>query len=142
MMIGRRIAIDFGDKWAGIAISDNSGLIASPYKSVPAGEVLNEIKQIAEDGEVAVIYVGLPLHLSGHEGASVEKVRDFASEVASLKIAPTRLVDERLSTKSASTGKGLISKYGIDALAATEILIFALEGERLQGNLFGRSVDE
>ena len=109
MMIGRRIAIDFGDKWAGIAISDNSGLIASPYKSVPAGEVLNEIKQIAEDGEVAVIYVGLPLHLSGHEGASVEKVRDFASEVASLKIAPTRLVDERLSTKSASTDKGLIS---------------------------------
>lgn len=142
MIMGRRIAIDFGDKWAGIAISDSSGLIASPYKSIPAEEVLNEINQIARDGEVAVIYIGLPLHLSGHEGASVEKARNFASQVAGLKIAPTRLVDERLSTKSASSDKGLISKYGIDALAATEILKFALDGERLQGDLFGKTLDE
>ncbi|MFM1788659.1 MAG: hypothetical protein RLZZ12_8 [Actinomycetota bacterium] len=141
-MIGRRIAIDFGDKWAGIAISDDSGLLASPYKSVRAEEVLNEINQIAQDGEVAVIYIGLPLHLSGQEGASVKKVRNFAVQVASLKIAPIRLVDERLSTKSASSDKGLISKFGIDALAAAEILKFALEGERLQGTLFGRSLDD
>jgi len=51
-------------------------------------------------------------------------------------------VDERLSTSSASGEKSLVAKFGIDALAAVEILKFALEGERSQNRPFGSSLDD
>ena len=52
------------------------------------------------------------------------------------------LVDERLSTKSANQSKELVEKFGIDAVAAAEILNLALAGERNSGKRFGEEVNE
>lgn len=139
---GHRIAIDFGEKWFGLAISDVSGLVASPVGTYEMQELITKIKDISREGEMAVIYFGLPLHLSGKEGASAGAARVAAKAVQDLGIAPVRLVDERLSTKSATEDKSMVNRYGIDAMAAVEILRFALEGERIQKQFFGSDIDD
>lgn len=139
---GHRIAIDYGEKWIGLAISDSSGLIASPVGTFAATDLQDELAKLAEQKSISTIYVGLPIHLSGDEGQSAIRARALASRLSQLNIAPVRLVDERLSTSSASGDKSLIAKFGIDALAAVEILKFALEGERSQNRPFGSSLDD
>ena len=139
---GHRIAIDFGEKWFGLAISDVSGLVASPVGTYEKQELITKLKEISREGEMAVIYFGLPLHLSGKEGASAGAARAAAKSVQDLGIAPVRLVDERLSTKSATEDKSMVNRYGIDAMAAVEILRFALEGERIQKRFFGSDIDD
>lgn len=138
---GHRVAIDFGEKRVGIAISDPSGMIASPVGTFDVSEMVAVLREISDTQEISTIYCGLPVHLSGVEGLSAEKARSKALEISGLDIAPVRLVDERLSTKSVSGDKALVEKYGIDALAAVEILKFALDGERLQQRPFGSSLE-
>ncbi len=139
---GHRIAIDYGEKWIGIAMSDSSGLIASPVGTIAATELEEKLLKISEQNLISTIYIGLPLHLSGDEGQSASLARALADRINHLDIAPVRLVDERLSTTSASSDKSLIAKFGIDALAALEILKFALEGERLQDRPFGSQLND
>lgn len=139
---GRRVAIDFGEKWVGLAISDSSGLIASPVATLASDKLFEKLHEISLEGPISVIYLGLPLHLSGEEGKSASAARSVATQIQNLSIAPVRLVDERLSTKTASMDKSLVAKYGIDAVAATEILKFALAGEKLQNRPFGKSIDD
>jgi putative Holliday junction resolvase len=139
---GHRIAIDYGEKWIGIAMSDSSGLIASPVGTIAATDLEEELLKISEQNSISTIYVGLPIHLSGDEGLSAAKARALAGRINLLNIAPVRLVDERLSTSSATSDKSLIAKFGIDALAAVEILKFALDGERSQEQPFGSQLDD
>lgn len=139
---GHRIAIDYGEKWIGIAMSDSSGLIASPVGTIAATDLDEELLKISEQNSISTIYVGLPIHLSGDEGLSASKARALAGRINLLNIAPVRLVDERLSTSSATSDKSLIAKFGIDALAAVEILKFALDGERSQEQPFGSQIDD
>lgn len=139
---GHRIAIDYGEKWIGIAMSDSSGLIASPVGTIAATNLEKELLKISEQNSISTIYVGLPIHLSGDEGLSAAKARALAARINVLNIAPVRLVDERLSTSSATSDKSLIAKFGIDALAAVEILKFALDGERSQEQPFGSQLDD
>lgn len=139
---GHRIAIDYGEKWIGIAMSDSSGLIASPVGTIAATDLEEELLKISEQNSISTIYVGLPIHLSGDEGLSASKARALAGRINLLNIAPVRLVDERLSTSSATSDKSLIAKFGIDALAAVEILKFALDGERSQEQPFGSQLDD
>jgi len=148
---GRRLGIDYGDVRIGLALSDPSGIIATPLSTITLtgpSEGLGEIAAIVQEYDIAVIYVGLPLHLSGGHGESSMKVRGFVGEL-SARIGPSipiRLVDERLSTSSAQRqarddGRK-VSKENIDQLAATIILENALHAEKLQGELAGKSVDE
>ena len=80
--VGRRLAIDYGDVRIGVAMSDLSGVVASPLETIENGESLEEsqrrIAEICNEEEVSVIYIGLPLHLSGEEGSSALKAREFA----------------------------------------------------------------
>jgi putative Holliday junction resolvase len=142
LKLGHRIAIDYGEKWIGIAMSDSSGLIASPVGTIAATDLEEELLKISEQKSISTIYVGLPIHLSGDEGLSASKARALAARINLLNIAPVRLVDERLSTSSATSDKSLIAKFGIDALAAVEILKFALDGERSQEQPFGSQLDD
>ncbi len=141
--LGRRLAVDIGDVRTGVAISDAAGILASPYTTVSGENYLAKIAEIVKNEEVTVVYVGLPLHLSGQEGNAAAKVR---AEVSNLKnqLAETvivRLLDERLTTKSASSkvisNQGKVNRSNIDQLAAVEILEFALNSERLNKELAG-----
>lgn len=151
MKSGRRLGIDFGDVRIGLAISDSSGLLASPLSTlnnVGIDTVVSEIVDLAEEYEIAAIYVGLPIHLSGTEGSAAIKAREFAAELQAhmpddIEI---RCVDERLSTSQAereslSLGKK-ISKDNIDQLAAVVILESAIQAERVQGMWAGKPVSD
>jgi putative Holliday junction resolvase len=149
MIQGARLAIDYGERRVGIAKSDNSRLIASPVVTLDNSEstdVYSAIKDIVTESNAMLIYIGLPLHLSGKESASSGKARVFAG-LLKQHLPPEiqiRLLDERLTTSSAvgelrNAGlKG--SRESIDQLAAVKILEFALEVERLSGKAAGHEV--
>ena len=150
MIQGARLAIDYGERRIGIAKSDNSGLIASPVvtldNSESTGNVYSAIKDIVTESNAMLVYIGLPLHLSGKESASSEKARVFAGLLKQHlpQEVQIRLLDERLTTSSAvgelkNAGlKG--NRESIDQLAAVKILEFALEVERLSGKAAGHEV--
>lgn len=141
--LGRRLAVDIGDVRTGVAISDAAGILASPYTTVSGESYLDQIAEIVESEEIAVIYVGLPLHLSGHEGDAAAKVRAAVNNLKNLLAGTVvvRLLDERLTTKSASSkvisNQGKVNRSNIDQLAAVEILEFALNSERMNKELAG-----
>jgi putative Holliday junction resolvase len=147
---GARLAIDYGERRIGIAKSDNSRLIAFPVvtldNSESTGNVYSAIKDIVTESNAMLVYIGLPLHLSGKESASSEKARVFAGLLKQhlpqeIKV---RLLDERLTTSSAVgelKNAGLKeSRESIDQLAAVKILEFAMEVERLSGEAAGHEV--
>lgn len=148
---GRRLAIDYGDIRIGLAISDTTALVASPLRTIKNSDdnvvaVNEEIASIVLDEAISVVYIGLPIHLSGGEGTSAEKVRHFAQELRSYigSHMEMRLVDERLSTKSAisqakSIGKKL-TREDVDQMAAVAILEFALQWESSSGRLAGDEI--
>ena len=150
MIQGARLAIDYGERRIGIAKSDNSRLIASPLvtldNSESTGNVYSAIKDIVSESNAMLVYIGLPLHLSGKESASSEKARVFAGLLKQHlpQEVQIRLLDERLTTSSAvgelkNAGlKG--NRESIDQLAAVKILEFALEVERLSGKAAGNEV--
>ncbi|MBU6254314.1 MAG: Holliday junction resolvase RuvX [Acidobacteria bacterium] len=150
MIQGARLAIDYGERRIGVAKSDNSGLIASPVVTLDNSEstvnVYSAIKDIVTESHAMLVYIGLPLHLSGKESASSEKARVFAGLLKEHlpQEVQIRLLDERLTTSSAVgelKNAGLkSSRENIDQLAAVKILEFALEVERLSGEAAGHEV--
>ncbi|WP_455354956.1 Holliday junction resolvase RuvX [Streptomyces sp. SYSU K217416] len=151
MRIGRRLAIDVGDARIGVASCDPSGVLATPVETVPGRDVPaahRRLRQLVEEYEPIEVVVGLPRSLSGGEGPAAVKVRAFAQELArGIKPVPVRLVDERMTTVTASQGlraSGVKSKKGrsvIDQAAAVVILQNALESERASGTAPGEGVE-
>ena len=138
---GVRLGIDVGDARVGVAASDPDALLATPVMTLRRdtnhGSDLRMITRIVQDRACSVVYVGLPLSLSGVETPSTQKARDFAQSLAErlaehLADVQVRLIDERLSTVSASEkmrAAGVESKNqrdAIDQAAAVEILTHAL----------------
>ncbi|MET9438290.1 Holliday junction resolvase RuvX [Streptomyces sp. NPDC006551] len=151
MRRGRRLAIDVGDARIGVASCDPDGVLATPVETVPGRDVPaahRRLRQIVEEYEPIEIVVGLPRSLSGREGPAAAKVRRFAQEMAKgVAPVPVRLVDERMTTVTATQGlraSGMTSKKGrsvIDQAAAVIILQNALESERVSGNPPGEGVE-
>ena len=153
---GARLGVDVGKARIGLAASDPDGLIATPVETVP--RVLDatradsaDVRAIAahvEDRFAAVVYVGLPRHLSGKEGAATADARAFAVRLA-LAVAPVpvRMVDERMSTVTATSQlraagrKAKSHRPVIDQAAAVIILQSALDAERAAGTRAGEGVE-
>lgn len=140
MRTGRRIGIDVGKVRIGVAMSDPHGILATPVETVARG-VGDLAALLAHAAELSAIefIVGLPLALSGNDSASTQDARDFAARIAQATTIPVRLVDERLTTVSASRAlqsSGKNSKKSrpvIDQVAAVIILQQALDVERSGG---------
>ncbi len=125
----RALGLDVGDRRVGLALSDPTGFLASPFGFVERGPSdLADIARIAEENEVAEIVVGLPLSMSGDSGVQAGKVRGFIRELRSQTDLPIKTVDERLSTVQA---QGMLQQSGrrrrgdrgqLDAAAAAVIL--------------------
>jgi putative Holliday junction resolvase len=148
MRRGRRIAVDVGDARIGVASCDPDGLLATPVETVPAGKKsVGRLTAIVAEYEAIEVVVGLPRSLSGREGPAAAKVRDYAAQLAArVYPVPVRLVDERMTTVTATAGMraaGVKSKQGrsrIDQAAAVVILQSALETEKTSGRPPGETV--
>jgi len=119
-------------------------MLAIPVSTIARGD--GDIARILEEAterSAIEIVIGLPLALSGADTASTRDARDFALRVAVAGDIPVRMVDERLSTVSATRalqGSGRNSRQSrsvIDQVAAVIILQHALDVERTGRSLPG-----
>jgi putative Holliday junction resolvase len=138
MLRGRRIAFDYGDVRIGVAISDPDSILASPLTTLSNEDpkLFAQIAELIVEHEPVGIYVGDPINLSGQSSKSAEKALAFAEKLRSDFKLPVALVDERLSTVSATNAmrqSGVNAKDArskIDMAAAVAILEQALAIER------------
>lgn len=152
MRNGVRLGVDVGSVRIGVARSDPGGLLATPVETVPARAAdptaaIARIVELAAEHEAVEIVVGLPRGLSGTEGRAAAAARAFAEPLAAASPVPVRLVDERLSTVSATAalrGSGVPGRKQravVDQAAAVVILQSALDAERSSGSLPGELVE-
>jgi putative Holliday junction resolvase len=132
----RVLAIDFGLKRVGLALSDPTGLLASPYKTIERttrDALFDELLEIIQKESVETVVVGLPLSLDGEDTLTTRQARNFADSLSRRIEQPIHLVDERLSSAEAeqelrSAGlKRKKKKMALDQQAATVILRTWLE---------------
>jgi putative Holliday junction resolvase len=146
MKPGRRIAFDFGDVRIGVAVTDPSGILATPLNFLENSEASLSANMTSLYDEYQPIYtaIGFPSHLSGSESQKSKSVSEFAAKVSEITENPIYFIDERLTTVSASRTlreAGLNSKTSkgeIDSMAAAAILDSALNQERIQGEPMNR----
>jgi putative Holliday junction resolvase len=102
----RVLALDLGERRIGVALSDSSGTVASPYAVIErSGDRAADRAAVAallEETAAGCLVVGLPLSLSGDEGAAARAARAEAAALAELVSVPVETVDERLSTVEAA----------------------------------------
>ncbi len=133
------MALDVGERRIGVAVSDETGVIATPLATVLRGAGdLDEIRRLVGEWEVDRLVVGLPTGMSGREGPQAAVVRAYAATlVAHLgPEPPVDFWDERLTTAIAD--RALIAvgtrrakrRERIDAVAAAVILQSYLDAGR------------
>jgi putative Holliday junction resolvase len=138
MQRGRRIAFDYGDARIGVAASDQDSILVSPITTLTSSSrsLLKEIVEILEEINPIAIYVGKPTNLNGVDSTATSKVLNFVEDLKEITEIPITLVDERMSTVSASRSlreAGIDSKNSksiIDMAAAVGILEFAITIEK------------
>jgi putative Holliday junction resolvase len=142
-----RLACDVGSVRIGLARSDALGMLAVPLDAIPAGEASGRlVAGVVSEWEAIEVFVGLPLHLSGAEGAASASAREWAAGLAELTSVPVRLMDERLSTVQAQRGLQAAgrstrqSRSVIDSASAVIVLQAALDQESATGAVPGELV--
>lgn len=127
----RAVGIDLGSTRIGVAVSDPSGILASPYEVVARGEGAHaRLRAIVEEVGAEVAVVGLPLSLDGRKGKAAQLVE---AEVAVLRESlgvPVELYDERFTTVTAhqslaAAGKRAKARRQIVDQAAAAVLLQA-----------------
>lgn len=136
----KALGLDLGTKTLGIAISDRTGLIANPYKTIKfnnISETIEPLKKLIEEEKVSEIALGLPKNMDNSLGFASTRSMEYKELLESNIDIPIILVDERLSTVEAE--RYLLDadmsrkkrKDIIDAVAASVILNTYL---RMKGN--------
>ena len=131
------LGIDYGSKRMGLAVSDLSCTIATPYKILYRREIsadMAELRKIMAEKEIGAVVMGLPLQMNGEEGKIAAEVRKFAAILEENFKFPVLLWDERLSSsamenfliKEADLSRKKRAKV-LDASAAAYILQGALD---------------
>ena len=102
------MALDVGDRRIGVALSDPTGLLATPLTAVDRLDArpseFDEIISLAQENDVEAIIVGMPVTLAGRLGHQARQVRDFISELSDHTDLAIETVDERYSTVQRDPG--------------------------------------
>lgn len=133
------MALDLGEKRIGIAVSDTTRTIATPYSVInrrSRAEDIERYRRIIGEQAVGVVVVGLPVPLSGREGQRAAWVRDYAATMTQSLEIPIEFWDESLTTVEAEAALRAQGHHGkkvrdrVDAVAATLILQAYLDAQR------------
>ena len=128
--MGRALGIDFGTKRVGLALSDRSNIIASPYRTlnyVSEKDLITQLETVVSENNIEILVLGLPINMKGEDTVQTKKVRNFKEILSTLQI-PIVFEDERLSSVSAinslilQNDKTGHNKPEIDKTAAAIIL--------------------
>ena len=144
----RVLGIDYGARRVGLAVSDATGLLARPLKTLDrssslAGDaalvdaVLVAVTELSSDDEpFAAIVVGLPRHLDGSPNDQTPKVEAFVTRLSARTSLPVILQDERLTSREAESRLAVKEKDWrrrkpmLDAATAAVILQDYLDAHR------------
>jgi putative Holliday junction resolvase len=130
------LAIDYGGKKIGIAISSPDHFMAMPHSIILASkepEKLEKIARIASQNNICALVIGLPVHMDGTHSDQTKTVINFAEKLSKKTNLPIYLQDERLTSRAADS---LLKTMGLnrkqrnerdDMAAASLILETTLE---------------
>ena len=138
----RTLAIDLGTRRVGLALSDESGRLASPLQVLEINSpeaALREVGEVARRESVARLVVGLPLNMDDTAGPAARSAAAWGQKLGKLCGLPVVFVDERLSSFAADQnlieqkrqGRKITRKQKKarqDALAAADFLQGFLDG--------------
>ncbi|WP_259015596.1 Holliday junction resolvase RuvX [Emticicia fluvialis] len=98
----RILAIDYGAKRTGLAVTDPLKIIASALETVPSGTLINYLKKYTAAEEVEAFVVGMPKNLDGNDTHGTFYVNKLIEELKiQFPAMPVHLVDERFTSKMA-----------------------------------------
>ena len=127
--MGRILGVDAGERRIGLALSDETRLLATPLRVLVRTQglapILDTLADIVEQEGVTRLVVGLPLNADGSLGRQAKRAQDFARVAEKVCHVPVTLWDERLSTREAEAiarAQGKRRRGDLDAVAAAVIL--------------------
>ncbi len=123
--MSRVLALDYGRARGGCAVSDPTGMVATPLAVVerpPTRRGLAAIRRLVADHGVERVVVGLPLTLAGAEGEQARETRAFADRLRAMLPVPVQLHDERLTTRQAAHAADSHTRAPEDSRAAAHLL--------------------
>lgn len=130
--------MDVGDARTGVALSDELGIVATPFDTIALDSLdasVRAVQGIVESQEAVRVVVGLPLDQNGEVGPQAERVLEFIDAFKAVSDVEVVTQDERFSTQAARRGlrdagvKAKKQKKVIDQLAAQQILQLYLDRE-------------
>lgn len=137
--MGRVLAIDYGTKRTGIAVTDVLRIIATPLETVATKELINFLKAYLQKETVDEFVVGMPKTLKNEDSAIAPLVRKFIEELKkTFPDKPVHLADERFTSSIAMRAmidggmkkKDRQEKGNVDKISATIILQSFLDAVR------------
>ena len=100
--MGRIIAIDYGTKRTGVAVTDPGQMIASPVETVPSHELMNYLQTYFAREQVELLVVGHPRQMDYSESESMKQIRFFVDAFKKrFTEIPVEWMDERFTSKMA-----------------------------------------
>lgn len=118
----RVLALDYGSARCGCAVSDPTGVLATPLDPVlrpRSRKGIGRLRALIDDLAVERVVVGLPLSLTGADTAQTTETREFAGMLEERISVPVELYDERFTTRLAARSPGRASE---DSRAAAHLL--------------------
>jgi len=126
----RILALDYGEKRVGLAISDIMKIIAKPFKTLSNTSdksIINELKIIIIEKSIEKIVVGLPTTMSNQESKQTKIVNQFIDQLKTAVDIPVISYDERLTSieaKRSLISQGIKTGYNKGAVDMTAAAIF------------------
>lgn len=139
----RVLAVDWGARRVGLALSDPTGLLASGLPTLQVqsrADALAQVAGVARESEAERIVVGLPLLLSGQRGEAALEAEAFAADLRGMTGLPVELLDERMTSALSTrriheTGmRGEKARARVDQGAAIALLETWLARARIRGS--------
>lgn len=137
--MGRILALDYGRKRTGVAVSDTLQIIANGLTTVPSHELLDFLQKYTAKETVERIIIGLPKQMSGELSESMNYIEPFVRRLRKvMPDMPIEYVDERFTSVLAHRAmldgglkkKERQNKALVDEISATIILQSYLETKR------------
>jgi putative Holliday junction resolvase len=127
--MSRVMAIDLGAARTGVAVSDELGILAQPWKTLPGGEAsLEAVVAAVEEVNPTRVLIGLPRNMDGTYGPAAEAAKTFAGNLRDRVGCPVEMWDERLTTVAAQRalrecGRKARDQRGVVDQVAAQILL-------------------
>ena len=136
----RVLAVDWGARRVGLAISDPTGFLATGLPTLTVSgrdDAVRRVVVVAHEHEAERVVVGLPLKMSGEKGEAAAQAEAFAAALAKAADLPVEMLDERLTTALSTRRlhesglRGAKARARVDQGAAMALLETWLDRARL-----------